>query len=109
MAETGRLRLAPALNLRADPVLGLRVAIIVAVLVIWQAVAASGLLYRDVVPSLFAIGGALVKLLTNPEYYRNLGVTAGEVGAALLIGGLSGLIVGLILGGSRLLAKAYEP
>jgi len=26
-----------------------------------------------------------------------------------LIGGLSGLVVGLILGGSRLLAKAYEP
>lgn len=109
MAETGRLRLAPSFNLSADPVLGLRVAIIVAVLVIWQLVSASGLLYRDVVPSLFAIGGALVKLLGNPEYYRNLGVTAGEVGAALLIGGLSGLIVGLILGGSRLLAKAYEP
>ena len=109
MAETGRLRLAPSFNLRADPVLGLRVAIIVAVLVLWQAVAASGLLYRDVVPSLFAIGGALVKLLTNPEYYRNLGVTAGEVGIALVIGGFSGLVVGLILGGSRLLAKAYEP
>ncbi len=109
MAETGRLRLAPSFNLRADPVLGLRVAIIVAVLVLWQAVSASGLLYRDVVPSLFAIGGALAKLLSNPEYYRNLGVTAGEVGAALVIGGFSGLIVGLILGGSRLLAKAYEP
>ena len=109
MAETGRLRLAPSFNLRADPVLGLRVAIIVAVLVLWQAVSASGLLYRDVVPSLFAIGGALAKLLSNPEYYRNLGVTAGEVGAALVIGGFSGLIVGLILGGSRLLAKTYEP
>jgi NitT/TauT family transport system permease protein len=109
MAETGRLKLTPSLNLRADPVLALRVAIIVAVLVLWQAIAASGLLYRDVVPSLFAIGGALVKLLLNLEYYRNLGVTAAEVGAALLIGGLSGLIIGLILGGNRLLAKAYEP
>jgi ABC-type nitrate/sulfonate/bicarbonate transport system permease component len=108
MAETGRLRLAPSLNLRTDPVLMLRIAIIVTVLVIWQALAVSGLLYRDVVPSLFAIGSALVQLLLNPEYYRNLGVTAGEVGAALLIGGLSGLVVGLILGGSRLLAKAYE-
>ena len=80
MAETGRLKPAPSLSLRADPVLALRVAIIVAVLVIWEAVARSGLLYRDVVPSLFAIGGALVKLLTDPEYYWNLGVTAGEVG-----------------------------
>ena len=109
MAETGRLRAAPLPGVVGSPVLWLRIVIVIVVLAIWEAVAASGLLYRDVVPSLFAIGGALVKLLTNPEYYRNLGVTAGEVGAALLIGGLSGLIVGLILGGSRLLAKAYEP
>ena len=52
-------------------------------LVLWEAVAASGLLYRDVVPSLFAIGGALVKLLTNPEFYRNLGVTAGRSASPL--------------------------
>jgi hypothetical protein len=43
MAETDRLRLAPSpsFNLRTDPVLALRVAIIVAVLVTWQAVGMS--------------------------------------------------------------------
>ena len=44
----------------------LRIAIIIGVLVFWEAVAASGLLYRDVVPSLLAIGGALVRLLSTP-------------------------------------------
>ncbi len=43
----------------------------------WRAPAC---LYRDVVPSLFAIGAALVKLLSSPDFYWNLGVTAGEVG-----------------------------
>jgi NitT/TauT family transport system permease protein len=109
MAETGRLTAAMTPRVWGDPVLQLRIAIILAVLVIWEAVAASGLLYRDVVPSLLAIGRALAKLLSAPEYYWNLGVTAGEVGTSLVIGGLSGLIVGLLLGGSRLLAKAYEP
>jgi ABC-type nitrate/sulfonate/bicarbonate transport system permease component len=109
MAETGRLSAAPTLRIRGNPVLLLRIAIILAVLVIWEAVAASGLLYRDVVPSLGAIGAALVKLLLSPDYYWNLGVTAGEVGVSMLIGGISGLLVGLILGGSRLLSKAYEP
>jgi NitT/TauT family transport system permease protein len=109
MAETGRLNATPTLRIWGDPVLQLRVAIILAVLLIWEAVAASGLLYRDVVPSLLAIGRALVKLLSNPEYYWNLGVTAGEVGTSLVIGGLSGLIIGLVLGGSRFLTKAYEP
>jgi len=109
MAETGRLRATTVPRIPGNPVLLLRIAIIAALLVIWEAVAASGLLYRDVVPSLLAIGQALVKLLSNAEYYWNLGVTAGEVGTSLFIGGLSGLVVGLILGGSRLLAKAYEP
>jgi ABC-type nitrate/sulfonate/bicarbonate transport system permease component len=36
-------------------------------------------------------------------------VTAGEVGSALAIGGLSGLLAGFVLGSSRLLSKAYEP
>jgi ABC-type nitrate/sulfonate/bicarbonate transport system permease component len=109
MAETGRLTVTPALRLRGDPVLALRIAIILAVLVLWEAVSASGLLYRDVVPSLLAIGRALTKLVANPEYYWNLGVTAGEVGTSLVIGGLSGLVVGLVLGGSPFLTKAYEP
>jgi NitT/TauT family transport system permease protein len=109
MAETGRLRAAPIPRVVGDPVLRLRIVIVIVVLAIWEAVAASGLLYRDVVPSLLAIAGATVRLLSNPEYYWNLGVTAGEVGASLVIGGLSGLVVGLILGGSRVLTKAYEP
>src|SRR5262249_19287676 len=84
-------------------VAALRSAIIVLVLASWEALALSGLLYRDVVPSLTAIGQALWRLLTFPDFnwhidlavagshlaadlkipafYQNLAVTAGEVGA----------------------------
>jgi NitT/TauT family transport system permease protein len=106
MAETGRLT-APAAAL-ASPVTLVRVAIIATILVTWEAVAASGLLFRDVVPSLLVIGRALFELLADREYYWHLGVTAGEIGVAMLIGGLSGLAVGILLGGSRLLGRAYE-
>jgi NitT/TauT family transport system permease protein len=127
MAEAGRLR-APATHaIGIDPVTLLRIAIVLAVLVIWEAVAASGLLYRDVVPSLLAIGKALWRLLSFPDldwpidfftfhadlrvpqFYWHLAVTAGEVGIGLAIGGISGLVAGLVLGGSRLLAKSFEP
>jgi NitT/TauT family transport system permease protein len=91
------------------PVLWLRIAIILAILLIWEATARSGLLYRDVVPSLTAIGAAIFKLLSNPEYYYHLGVTSGEIGIGLLIGGLSGLAVGIAFGSSRLLGKSFEP
>jgi ABC-type nitrate/sulfonate/bicarbonate transport system permease component len=106
MAETGRLT-APAAPLVA-PVTLVRLAIIAAVLVTWEAVAASGLLFRDVVPSLTVIGRALAELLMDPTYYWHLGVTAGEIGIAMLIGGLSGLAVGILLGSDKLLSRAYE-
>ncbi len=109
MAETGRLTRAIITSPLAGPVALVRVAIIVALLAGWEALAASGLLYRDVVPSLRAIGGAIAALLVRPDYYFHLGVTIAEIGLALLIGGVSGLFVGLALGRSRFLARAFEP
>jgi ABC-type nitrate/sulfonate/bicarbonate transport system permease component len=108
MAETGRLKATPALPQWVHPVTLVRIAIILAVLVIWEGIAASGLLYRDVVPRLTVIADAVWKLLSSPDYYWNLGVTAGEIGTALLIGGVSGLVAGLVLGANRLMARSFE-
>jgi len=89
-------------------VLAVRIAIVVAVLVLWEGVAASGLLLRDVVPSLLTIGKAVGKVLASGDFYANLAITASEIGAGLLLGGLSGIAVGLLLGANRFLAHAYE-
>src|SRR5262249_13902785 len=80
-------------------------AIILAVLVIWQGLAVSGWLYRDVVPRLEVIAGALWTLLSTPDYYWHLGATAYEVAWGLAIGGTLGLAVGLALGANRLMAR----
>lgn len=109
MATTDRLTRSVAAEPLVSPVTLLRIAIILAVLAIWEFMAHSGLLYRDVVPSLFAIGRALYDLLSHGDYYFNLGVTAAEIGTALLIGGVSGLAVGILLGANRFLSKAFEP
>ena len=101
MAETGRLTL-PAgkpLRLPLRPVTLLRLAIIVAVVVIWEIVSASGWLYRDVVPSLWRHRQALYVTLADPTFYFHLYTTFYEIGVAMLIGGLSGLAVGILLGG----------
>jgi NitT/TauT family transport system permease protein len=108
MAEAGRLVAAAGEPPIARLVLALRVALVLALLLVWEAVAASGLLFRDVVPSLVTIGRAVAKLLADPNYYRHLGVTLAEIAAAITIGGLAGLVVGVALGANRFLARAYE-
>jgi ABC-type nitrate/sulfonate/bicarbonate transport system permease component len=86
----------------------LRVAIVGTSLAAWEALAASGLLFRDVVPSLSAIGAAIGRLLTNADFYGNLGATAFEIGVAMLIGTALGLAVGILLGANRFLSRAFE-
>ncbi len=109
MASTGQLTRAPGPRLAGlGPVMQLRIAIVLGVLAIWEFLAHSGWLYRDVVPSLVAIARALFTLLTTPDYYFHLGVTVYQIAVALLIGGSAGLVVGLMLGGNRFLASAYE-
>ncbi len=117
---------APVAVPRLSDVTKLRIALIVAVVVVWEAVAASGLLFRDVVPSLLTIGRALIQTLTHvdyqaaidlgvasfdvwiPEFYRHLWITLIEVATAMTIGGLSGLAVGLALGANPFLSRAFE-
>jgi NitT/TauT family transport system permease protein len=109
MADTGRMR-EPALAApRLSPVTLLRAAIILAVLALWEFLSHSGWLYRDVVPSLLSIARALIDQLSRASFYFNLGVTAGEIGTALLIGSVAGVGVGLLLGANRFFAKAFEP
>lgn len=107
MAQTGRLTAkAPPWPIGAVGLL--RIAIILAVVATWEIMSRSGLLYRDVVPSLVAIGAALFSLLASPTYYFHLAVTAGEIVAALAIGGGLGLVIGIALGANRFLSAAYE-
>jgi NitT/TauT family transport system permease protein len=97
------------IGLRVGRVTVVRIVIILVLLTAWETLARSGLLFRDVVPTLSAIAHALAALLVQADFYANLGWTVGEIALALLFGGVSGLLVGLLLGGSRFLSRAYEP
>ena len=63
----------------ARRVAAIRIAIAAAVVVLWEAASASGLFYRDVIPSLIAIGRALGILAVNPDFYRHLAVSLAVV------------------------------
>ncbi len=59
-------------------------------LVAWQALAMSGLLFRDVIPTVQALVVGLVRVFASPDFYTNLAVTCAEVVAAMVAGGLAG-------------------
>ncbi len=75
---------------------------------LWQALALSGLLFRDVVPGVDQILLSLVRTVADPAFWTNLGVTGGEFLLAVGIGGAVGLVCGFGLGANRWLARAYE-
>ena len=131
MAQTGQLTAVPAAARPGlSPVTWLRIVLVLTIVVVWEAVALSGLLFRDVVPSLTAIGRALFDLLTYPDlkwpiefvwagrqvafdlwipgFYWHLYVTISEIAGALVIGGIAGLAVGLALGANPFLSQAFE-
>jgi ABC-type nitrate/sulfonate/bicarbonate transport system permease component len=95
-------------NGRGRDVLAIRAGIIAVLVVVWELASASGLFYRDVVPSLLAVGRAVAGLVAGAEFYRHLGVTLLEIATAMGIGGVLGLLAGLVLGGSRFLSQAFE-
>jgi NitT/TauT family transport system permease protein len=109
MAEIGRLILTRSAQPWLTPVALIRAVIVLSVLFFWELLSASGLFYRDVVPSLQKIGAALVKLLSGADFYWNLCFTLDEIAVGLVIGGLAGIVAGLVIGDSKFLAKAYEP
>jgi ABC-type nitrate/sulfonate/bicarbonate transport system permease component len=86
-----------------------RVATVLALALIWEIVARSGLLYEDVVPPLGKVARAFVALLVTPATYHHLGVTAWEVLAGFALGFLAGVAVGVPMGARRLFGDAVGP
>jgi ABC-type nitrate/sulfonate/bicarbonate transport system permease component len=82
---------------------------VIAFLGTWELASASGAFYRGAIPSVFAVGEALVVLLNRSEFWSNFAITLFEIVAALAIGSVAGILVGMIVGSSRYLAKVLEP
>lgn len=87
----------------------IRVATLLCLWAIWEAMAASGLLFQGVVPSSLKVMAALAALLASPDFYFNLAFTLTELLVSLAIGVTAGIAVGLALGAGRFAGKAFEP
>lgn len=86
-----------------------RVVSVVVILASWEALARSGLLYKDVVPTLFAILYGIWEVLSDPTFFQQAGVTLSEIGFSVILGAISGIGVGIVLGSRPFVSKVFEP
>lgn len=94
---------------RVSRVTIIRLGTLAGLLIGWEAMARSGLVYEGVVPPLPDILLGLFALLTDPSFYANALVTLYEIGAALLIGVSLGILAGVACGSRRLIGDAAAP
>ncbi len=81
----------------------------ISILLAWEVVARSGLLYQDVVPSLLKIAVAFFNLLLDKATWHHFAVSAWEIGAGLTLGYVLGILFGLVAGTRRFFGAAVAP
>lgn len=87
----------------------IRVATLLALWVIWEMAAYSGVFFSGVVPSSFTIAKAFLELVSSGTFYYNLELTLAEIVVSVAIGATAGMAVGLLLGANRFIGRAFEP
>jgi NitT/TauT family transport system permease protein len=85
------------------------VATIAVLLLAWQFLARLGRIPSLYYPAPTDIASSLARMVEEGRMWRNLAATLRRVGAALLLGGLPGWVLGLCMGWSRRLRAALDP
>ncbi|MBM3485042.1 MAG: ABC transporter permease [Alphaproteobacteria bacterium] len=110
MAQTGVIQSTRSSWLsRGWTVTRVRVVTVVVLFLIWEAMANSGLFYRDVIPSTYKIVIAIARELTDGKFYFHLGYTFLEYVVGFLVGSGIAIATGIVLGATPYLRRVLEP
>lgn len=89
--------------------LGLQTLTVLGVVMLWELIGRTGLLFPELFPSFSAILESLWRYLTTPILIPHLRASLYEVGGGLLVGGLVGIPLGVLFGSQRDLMQLMEP
>ncbi len=93
----------------ARRILTLRIATLLGLWLLWEAVARTGLVYEGVVPSSLLVLRAMARLAVDPVFYGHAWRTLYEVGAGFALGTVVGMAFGIALGAHRFSDAAAAP
>jgi ABC-type nitrate/sulfonate/bicarbonate transport system permease component len=86
-----------------------RLAILLAVLLLWQLASTGGLLNPLFFPSPSKLIRSAYQLTISGELGRAAGATLGRAGLGFAIGSLAGLVIGLAMGATQVVRRTVEP
>jgi ABC-type nitrate/sulfonate/bicarbonate transport system permease component len=93
---------------RFGPEARIQIATLLGVWAAWEALARSGLFYRDIVPSSLKVFAALYAHFLEAEFYLHLWTTTYEVLAGFTIGAVAGVGLGILFGVRRFLGRVMD-
>jgi NitT/TauT family transport system permease protein len=85
------------------------VALLALLLVLWEAVAQSGLVNRMLLPPASKVAVVLAELLQRGSVWQAIGITARETAVSYLIAAPIGMAIGLFLAESRYWGAVFKP
>lgn len=89
--------------------LGVQIGTVLLFMIIWEVVGESKLLFEGIVPGIFEIMKAAWIQISTGFIFPHLMVTAYEAFAGFAFASLFGIVTGLLLGGSPVLRRVFEP
>ncbi|MGE3148415.1 MAG: ABC transporter permease, partial [Pseudorhodoplanes sp.] len=103
------MRLDKALRYQRMKVRLIKVATVVVLCILWEAVSRSGLVYQGVMPSLVAIIAGVIGELRDKGFYFDMGITLLEAAVGFVCGSIVAISFGVWLGKNPFARKAIEP
>jgi ABC-type nitrate/sulfonate/bicarbonate transport system permease component len=90
-------------------ILAIRLGTVVLFLVIWELVARSGLVLREILPPASEVFAQLIGLLDSTYLVFDVYVSVYEIVVGFTVGSLFGLSLGAVMGASTYLYRLFEP
>jgi ABC-type nitrate/sulfonate/bicarbonate transport system permease component len=82
---------------------------VVGIIVVWEFIGRTGILFPDLFPSFMSILQSLGIYVTTPILLPHLQASLSAVGGALVFGALAGIPLGIIFGSRRSWLEIFEP
>lgn len=87
----------------------IQVVSILAFLALWETVSRTGIIFRELVPSLFTVAEHVATLLASDEFWPNLFITLYEIALGFALAAVIGVGLGLFLGARVFWGDVFEP